>query len=168
MRRFLFAKVNLIFTNVKQFFIKNKIKFVAMGIEEMLSAIREHYGLQRNADFARALGISPQAANSYAKRQSLDYDLLHEKFPELSPIWLLSKGEEGEMILARQNQTVHGNQNMTAGRDINMHEETQSVLDKMQNALLNEQETCRKLQAQMDGMLEIMKNMTAINRSTGE
>lgn len=27
--------------------------------------------------------------------------------------------------------------------------------------LLNEQETCRKLQNQMDGMLEIMKNMTA-------
>lgn len=139
-----------------------------MGIEEMLSAIREHYGLQRNADFARALGISPQAANSYAKRQSLDYDLLHEKFPELSPVWLLSKGEEGEMLSSNQSQTITGNRNMTAGRDINMHEEMLTAFDKMQSALLNEQETCRKLQAQMDGMLEIMKNMTATTRNSGE
>ena len=57
---------------------------------------------------------------------------------------------------------------MTAGRDINMHDELKMALDRAQTALLNEQETCRKLQTQMDGMLEIMKNMTYSTRTKND
>ena len=129
-----------------------------MTPEEIIEKIRSHYGLERNIDFAKWLGVSPQNANAMMKRTNLDYDLIHEKFPEISPEWLLSKGEKGEMIL---HQTVNGNNNTVAGHDVRIDGDLAKALDLAQQSLLNEQATCRKLQQQMDGMLEIMKNMTA-------
>ena len=129
-----------------------------MTPEEIIEKIRSHYGLERNIDFAKWLGVSPQNANAMMKRTNLDYDLIHEKFPDVSPEWLLSKGEKGEMIL---HQTVNGNNNTVAGHDVRIDGDLAKALDLAQQSLLNEQATCRKLQQQMDGMLEIMKNMTA-------
>ena len=129
-----------------------------MTPEEMYSKIREHYGLDRNIDFANWLGVSPQQANALMKRVSIDYDLIHEKFPDVSPEWLLSKGEKGEMISG--HQTVNGSHNNVAGRDVKVDTDLVKALDLAQQSLLNEQATCRKLQQQMDGMLEIMKNIT--------
>ena len=129
-----------------------------MTPEEIYEKIRYHYGLERNIDFANWLGVSPQHANAIMKRTNLDYDLIHEKFPDVSPEWLLNKGEKGEMIL---HQTVNGNHNTVAGHDVRIDGDLAKALDLAQQSLLNEQATCRKLQQQMDGMLEIMKNMTA-------
>ena len=129
-----------------------------MTPEEIIEKIRSHYGLERNIDFAKWLGVSPQNANAMMKRTNLDYDLIHEKFPDVSPEWLLSKGEKGEMIL---HQTVNGNNNTVAGHNVHIGGDLAKALDLAQQSLLNEQATCRKLQQQMDGMLEIMKNMTA-------
>jgi hypothetical protein len=135
-----------------------------MTNKEIYDRIRSHYGLDRNVDFANRLGVSPQQANAIVNRVNLDYDLIHEKFPEVSPEWLLSKGERGEMIAGYQSVT--GNNNNVAGRDVKINEDLAHALDLAQQSLLNEQATCRKLQAQMDGMLEIMKNMTATGRTT--
>ena len=119
----------------------------------MYTKIREHYGLERNIDFANWLGVSPQNANAIMKRVTLDYDLIHEKFPDISPTWLLSKGEQGEMVAAPSPSEKP--RETCAGGDLHR------ALDLAQQSLLNEQATCRKLQQQMDGMLEIMKNITA-------
>ena len=128
-----------------------------MTNEEIYSRIRQHYGLERNIDFARHLGVTPQQANAIVKRVNIDYDLVHEKFPEVSAVWLLSKGERGEMIESdRRNDQTRPSEIYTPQRD-----DLIDALDCAQRALLNEQETCRKLQNQMDGMLEIMKNMTS-------
>lgn len=124
-----------------------------MTPEEMYHKIREHYGLERNIDFANWLGVSPQQANALTKRVTVDYDLVHEKFPDVSPEWLLSKGEVGEMI--------SGQCCTSAGREKKVDYDLVRALDFAQQSLLNEQETCRKLQRQMDGMLEVMKNITA-------
>ena len=128
-----------------------------MTNEEIYSRIRQHYGLERNIDFAKHLGVTPQQANAIVKRVNKDYDLVHEKFPEVSAVWLLSKGEKGEMIEEEHGNETDGSATGTGFRA----DDLKVALNNAQHALLNEQETCRKLQNQMDGMLEIMKNMTA-------
>jgi hypothetical protein len=123
-----------------------------MTPEEIYTRIREHYGLERNIDFANWLGVSPQNANALMKRVTVDYDLIHEKFPEVSPEWLLSKGEKGEMVVGGQTAPV--------GQYYGVPD-LAKALDLAQRSLLNEQTTCRALQHQIDGLLEIMKNITA-------
>ncbi|MFV0505600.1 MAG: S24 family peptidase [Bacteroidales bacterium] len=61
----------------------------------MLKNIRDHYGFTTDTDFARHLEIKPQTLFSWYARNSFDVYLIYNKFPKISPHWLLSG--EGEL-----------------------------------------------------------------------
>lgn len=55
----------------------------------MLDRIKEHYSFKTEVDFAKFLGITPQAYSNWKSRNSFDAELLYNKFPEINPSWLL-------------------------------------------------------------------------------
>ncbi len=61
----------------------------------ILNKIKVHYGFKSDAQFARFLGISPQAIASWHKRNSFDIELLYAKCKGINAAFLLS----GEGVL---------------------------------------------------------------------
>lgn len=116
----------------------------------ILKEIREHYGLHRSVDFARFFNISPQLANAWLSRDSLDYQAIYKKCPEINPDWLLSGGE-GPML--REDM----------GREERMlqDESCNTALDNALQALKNEQAISRKAQEQADRLINIVDRMVS-------
>ncbi|MCC2590321.1 helix-turn-helix domain-containing protein [Chryseobacterium sp. MFBS3-17] len=56
----------------------------------ILNAIKLHYGIEKDADFARFLDIKPQTLSSWHARNTFDIDLLYAKCVDVSPDFLLS------------------------------------------------------------------------------
>lgn len=62
----------------------------------ILNSIKSHYGIDRDADFARFLGIKPQTLASWYSRNTFDIHLLYAKCKDISGDWLLTGS--GEML----------------------------------------------------------------------
>lgn len=56
----------------------------------ILNKIKQHYGYQKNVDFAVFLGISPQSLSNWYKRETFDVDVLFTKCVDINPEWLLT------------------------------------------------------------------------------
>lgn len=67
-----------------------------MEKSEMVNLLIEHYGKGNKAEFARLVGLSPQAISSWIARNTLDIELVYAKCKGVSADWLLSC--EGEML----------------------------------------------------------------------
>lgn len=80
-----------------------------MNKKEMLEMVINHYEDGNKAQFAKRLGISPQALSMWFTRNSFDAELLYNKCDGLSGDWLLSG--EGEMFKASQKVNV-GNEEL--------------------------------------------------------
>lgn len=79
------------------FYIQKNINFAgAMNKTEMLQQIIANYTDGNKAKFAAMLGITPQAVNSWEKRNTFDVELLFSKCKNISARWLLSG--EGSMF----------------------------------------------------------------------
>lgn len=71
-----------------------------MEKKDMLEIIINHYEDGNKAQFAKRLGISPQALSMWFTRNSFDAELLYTKCEGLSGDWLLSG--DGEMFKSSQ------------------------------------------------------------------
>lgn len=75
----------------------------------MLDRIKEHYSFKTEVDFAKFLGITPQAFSNWKSRNSFDAELLYNKCPELNPSWLLCGKEpmitDGKLQELQVNET---------------------------------------------------------------
>lgn len=80
-----------------------------MNKKEMLEMVINHYEDGNKAQFAKRLGISPQALSMWFTRNSFDAELLYNKCDGLSGDWLLSG--EGEMFKTSQKVNV-GNEEL--------------------------------------------------------
>ena len=57
---------------------------------EMLDSIKKHLNIQKNADFARFLGISSQAVSNWYARNTFDAELIYTKCEFINADWLLT------------------------------------------------------------------------------
>src|SRR5690606_22133320 len=70
----------------------------------MLNEIKSHLEIEKDAEFARYLGISPQTLSSWHSRNSFDIHLLYSKCVFINAEWLLTG--EGQML---KNDNVEKN-----------------------------------------------------------
>lgn len=124
---------------------------------DMWTAIRDHYGLKRNVDFARFFGITDQTANGWMKNGKLDCEEVYRRCPDISPDWLLSQGEAGPM-LRPVTQNIHGDHNTQVGG--NYKTECNETIKKALDMIAVEQENNRKLQEQNASLINIIANLT--------
>lgn len=73
----------------------------------MLDAIKKHYNIKRNTDFASFLGITSQAVSNWYSRNTFDAELLYTKCVGISAEWLLTG--EGDMLVKKEEniQLIH-------------------------------------------------------------
>lgn len=74
-----------------------------MDNTKILNELREYKKFGSLSDFARFIGIKPQALSNWYARNTLDVHILSDKFPEVDGNWLLTG--EGEML--RENVPTH-------------------------------------------------------------
>lgn len=67
-----------------------------MDKKERLLLLIEHYSDGNKSEFARKIGVSPQAISTWVSRNTFDIDLVYSNCENLSPEWLLTG--EGEML----------------------------------------------------------------------
>ena len=85
-----------------------QVSFLTKG--EMLDAIKSHLNMNKNADFARFLGISSQAVSNWYSRNTFDAELLYTKCGFINPGWLLtghgSMLKSGEVPLIGDKEAI--------------------------------------------------------------
>lgn len=64
----------------------------------MLECLINYYTDGNKSEFGRKIGVTPQTINSWLIRDSLDLELVYARCEGVSAEWLLSSGEDGEMI----------------------------------------------------------------------
>ena len=73
-----------------------------MEKKDRLLSLIDHYSGGNKSEFARMIGVSPQAVSTWITRNTFDIDIIYAKCLNLSPDWLLTgrgnmlKGEETE------------------------------------------------------------------------
>lgn len=109
------------------------VSFLTKG--EMLDAIKKHLNIQKNADFARFLGISSQAVSNWYTRNTFDAELLYTRCEFINADWLLTgKGtmlkEDSEQVLPEINYEYKGapyyNVDFIGGFDIVLNDQTRN------------------------------------------
>ena len=128
-----------------------------MTKSEMWEAIREHYGLKRNVEFARFFQITDQTANGWSRKGVLDPEIVYKFCPEISPDWLLSQGEVGPM-LRPASQNINGDHNTQVGGDLK--QECNDTIQMALDLVAAEQENNKKMQEQNQSLIEIISNLT--------
>lgn len=62
----------------------------------ILNRIKNHYGIVKDADFAKFLEITPQVLSNWKSRSTFDPVIIYTKCLDIDPGWLLTG--EGEML----------------------------------------------------------------------
>ena len=57
---------------------------------QRINNIKMHYAFNRDTDFAKFLGISPQVLYNWKARNTFDTELVYEKCFDINPEWLLT------------------------------------------------------------------------------
>lgn len=103
-----------------------------MNKTDMLDALITHYANGNKTQFAKILGVTPQAVNSWMTRGTFNSELFFEKFKDISPIWLLSG--TGPMIIGTQNASCNINISNTSDCEECEVEELPIIPAKIVNA----------------------------------
>lgn len=61
-----------------------------MEKKDRLLRLIEHYSDGNKSEFARMIGVSPQAVNTWISRNTFDIDIIYAKCINVSPEWLLT------------------------------------------------------------------------------
>lgn len=87
-----------------------------MDRKAMLNAIISHYSDGNKSKFAAKLGITPQAINSWEKRNTFDINLIYAKCEGINANWLLTG--QGPMLID-SNAATHVASNIANGSNNN-------------------------------------------------
>jgi len=68
---------------------------------QRINSIKKHYAFNRDTDFAKFLGISPQVLYNWKARNTFDTELVYEKCYDINPEWLLTG--KGNMLKIGSN-----------------------------------------------------------------
>ena len=99
------------------------------GVKAVLSRMKTIYGVQKDAELARALDISPQTLSSWRQRSAIPYALCVEcaKSRRASLDWLLYG--EGQMMRDRVRETSQPPGRSTSGLESDVKMEILDVLE---------------------------------------
>ena len=61
-----------------------------MEKKDRLLSLIDHYSSGNKPEFARMIGVSPQAVNTWISRNTFDIDIIYAKCVNVSPDWLLT------------------------------------------------------------------------------
>ena len=79
---------------------------------QRINNIKKHYAFERDTDFAKFLGISPQVLYNWKARNTFDTELVYSKCYDINPEWLLTGN--GNMV----KNNFSGNQRGIKGAGI--------------------------------------------------
>ena len=118
----------------------------------ILKQLMDHYGMFKQAEFARKLGISVQNVNSWLSKGTYNVELIAVTFPEISGDWLLT-GEEPMLKKDRAPKvaTVPTQPQTTDN----------GTMRRAIEAIAAEQKMTAKAQEQADKILSIMQSLAA-------
>lgn len=75
-----------------------------MEKKDRLLRLIEHYSDGNKSEFARMIGVSPQAINTWISRNTFDIDIVYAKCINVSPEWLLT-GNGPMLKISSDNKT---------------------------------------------------------------
>lgn len=75
-----------------------------MEKKDRLLSLIGHYSGGNKSEFARMIGVSPQAVNTWITRNTFDIDIVYAKCLNLSPDWLLTG--KGNMLKEEETKDV--------------------------------------------------------------
>ena len=81
-----------------------------MEKKDRLLSLIDHYSSGNKSEFARMIGVSPQAVNTWISRNTFDIDIVYAKCVNVSPDWLLTG--HGSML-----KTKGSNQSCSVAED---------------------------------------------------
>lgn len=90
-----------------------------MNKSEVLEIIINTFENGNKTAFAHAIDILPQSLNGWLKRGRIEYDTIYAAYPGINPVWLLTNGEEGE-IMANEEQKHDTNEELIRLRADNL------------------------------------------------
>ena len=118
-----------------------------MNKEQIINEIAKHYHLTRNVDVAEFFGISQQSSVAWMKGGYNIYEV-YKRCPDINPYWLLSMGEDGEMLRPSEEED---NETLT----------TRGLLENLrmaQERLAEEQNISRRVLEQCERVLRFMED----------
>lgn len=75
-----------------------------MEKKDRLLSLISHYSGGNKSEFARMIGVSPQAVNTWITRNTFDIDIIYAKCLNVSPDWLLTG--KGNMLKEEKTEEV--------------------------------------------------------------
>ena len=75
-----------------------------MEKKDRLLSLIDHYSGGNKSEFARMIGVSPQAVNTWISRNTFDIDIIYAKCLNVSPDWLLTG--KGNMLKEEEKGDV--------------------------------------------------------------
>ncbi|MBF1585673.1 MAG: LexA family transcriptional regulator [Prevotella sp.] len=75
-----------------------------MEKKDRLLSLIDHYSGGNKSEFARMIGVSPQAVNTWITRNTFDIDIIYAKCLNVSPDWLLTG--KGNMLKEEEKGDV--------------------------------------------------------------
>lgn len=76
-----------------------------MEKKDRLLKLIEHYSNGNKSEFARMIGVSPQAVNTWISRNTFDIDIIYAKCVNILPEWLLTG--KGAMLKTSSNNKTN-------------------------------------------------------------
>lgn len=134
-----------------------------MNKKEMLQSLINHYTGGNKAAFARILNITPQTLSKWISRNTFDNELLFQKFPDISPYWLLTG--EGEMLAAPAaphiTQTVTSSSHVTQTAARNTATDLAALLAAKEEMLAAKDETISALRQSLTDKERLIRTLLA-------
>lgn len=96
-----------------------------MEKKDRLLSLIDHYSSGNKSEFARMIGVSPQAVNTWISRNTFDIDIIYAKCINISPDWLLTG--EGDMLKSNKYEPIVEVKPIHHSRSIEKKEDTQVV-----------------------------------------
>ena len=96
-----------------------------MEKKDRLLKLIEHYSDGNKSEFARIIGVSPQAVNTWISRNTFDIDIVYAKCVNISPEWLLTG--KGPMLKPTTEESQVKVKPIHQPRSIEKKEDTQVV-----------------------------------------
>lgn len=115
-----------------------------MDKKDRLLQLIEHFSQGNKSQFAKMLGVTPQAITTWIARNTFDTDMIYANCFSISPHWLLTG--EGEMLTTSANSTLQSNNSASFTELLAMINDLQKRNESLSMQLGAAQERIRQLE----------------------
>ena len=84
-----------------------------MSKKDRLLDLIGNFSNGNKSEFARMIGVSPQAINTWISRDTFDIETIYSKCVNISPEWLLTG--KGPMLKSEREEPEHGEERRNTG-----------------------------------------------------